>query len=161
MSKSVFLSLGGNHENTKDLLDLVERKLSKFSLIKIQVSPYYITPPWGFETENDFINCVMRLEVRFSALKFLGLIHSLEKELGRVRIGGGYTSRPIDIDIIYFGDRVIENEELTIPHPRMYNRKFVLVPLNDIASFWIDPKLKINVNKLLEKCKDSSEIVKY
>ncbi|MGB0933704.1 MAG: 2-amino-4-hydroxy-6-hydroxymethyldihydropteridine diphosphokinase [Lishizhenia sp.] len=160
MIHTVFFSLGGNHENSVDLLKIAIREIETISSSKVQCSSFYSTPPWGFEANLDFVNCVCRTQTHLSAFELLDFINGIEKDLGRIRVGGGYTSRPIDIDIIYFGDAIMNEKRLQIPHPRMYDRNFVLVPLNELASFWIDPNKKKSVAQLLKDSDDSSEVTK-
>ena len=161
MAQTVFLSLGGNHQNSIDLLKIAIRQLEKIAVGTIHSSSFYNSPPWGFEANHDFVNCVLQLKTQLQPLEVLTEIHKIELDLGRVRIGEGYTSRPIDIDILYFGDQIIKHSKLEIPHPRMYSRNFVLEPFNEIWSFWIDPQTKKSISKLLKECEDSSPVTKY
>lgn len=161
MSYTVFLGLGGNHDNSKELCEMALRKIARIAKKIVKTSSLYRTPPWGFEADNDFINLVVRIEYNGNPIQLLDEINSIEHELGRVRIGGGYSSRPIDIDILYFGNQHINTDRLQIPHPRMYDRKFVMFPLNEIAPFWVDPIKKINVYHLVNRCTDESNIDIY
>jgi 2-amino-4-hydroxy-6-hydroxymethyldihydropteridine diphosphokinase len=99
----------------------------------LKISPVYQTPAMGFEGD-DFLNCVILVESNYLAEKTLKTILSIEKKLGRTRSEKeGYTSRPIDIDILFYNDELIETKNLIVPHPRLQNRKFVLQPLTDIS----------------------------
>ena len=86
-------------------------------------------------------------------------IIELEEFFGRKRKTGKYTSREMDVDILFFDDLVIENETLQIPHPRLHLRKFVLTPLNEIAPDFIHPVLKKSISQLLKDCSDKSDVV--
>ena len=128
------------------------------SLLKI--SPVYQTLAMGFEGD-DFLNCVVLVESNYSADKTLETILSIEKKLGRIRSEKeGYTSRPIDIDILFYDDEIIDAENLIVPHPRLQNRKFVLQPLVDISPEFQHPKLQVNLAELLEEASDESKLIK-
>ena len=114
----------------------------------------------GFEGD-DFLNCVLLVESIYSSEKTLSTILSIEKELGRIRDKSkGYVSRPIDIDILFYNDELIETENLIVPHPEIQNRKFVLQPLADISLEMIHPKLQKSVSNLLSETNDKSELIK-
>lgn len=114
----------------------------------------------GFDGD-DFLNCVVFVESNYSAEKTLETILSIEKKLGRIRSEKeGYTSRPIDIDILFFDDEIIKTKNLTVPHPRIQNRKFVLQPLVDISSEFQHPKLHKSLMELLKETNDESELIK-
>ncbi len=114
----------------------------------------------GFEGD-DFLNCVLLVESNYSSEKTLTTILSIERELGRVRNESkGYVSRPIDIDILFYNDEIIENKNLLVPHPEIQNRKFVLQPLLDISSEFIHSKLEKSIVELLSETNDKSELIK-
>lgn len=159
MSESVFLGLGGNHDNSEELLTIALRKIGELATKIVATSSFYQTPPWGFEADNDFINCVIEIQYAGNAEELLKAINAIESEMGRIRTGEGYASRPMDIDILYFKNQVISAENLEIPHPRMYHRNFVMYPLNEIAPHWIDPVLNKPIKELFENCEDDSEII--
>ena len=156
----VFLGIGGNtgnkHENFDKVYTLIKNELGDI----IKRSSVYETPPWGFESEENFWNQVLIVETQFSSKKLLKNITEIENWFGRERVSGKYTSREMDIDILYFDELVLNNEKLTIPHPQMANRLFVLVPLAEIAPDFVHPLLKMTSLKLLENCTDSSVIKK-
>nr|WP_106782196.1 2-amino-4-hydroxy-6-hydroxymethyldihydropteridine diphosphokinase [Lysinibacillus timonensis] len=129
----VYLSIGtniGNREqNLKHALNLLNDKTG-LSIIKI--SSIYETAPVGFLNQPSFLNIAVYLQTQFSAQEMLILCQSVENELGRVR-KERWGPRIIDLDILLFNNDNIEVENLTIPHPRMFERAFVLVPLMEIA----------------------------
>jgi len=152
----VILSLGSNQgnrlENIELCLDLIHQEIGTI----IKVSQLYETPSWGFESEA-FYNCALLLHTSNSAQIILELALQIEKKLGRVRSENtGYQSRVIDIDVIAFNDEILDLEHLQIPHPLMQNRKFVLMPLQDLNSGWIHPVLKKTVSELLQSTPDDS-----
>lgn len=120
----------------------------------------YQTPAMGFEGD-DFLNCVIKIHTNFSASKTLKKILSIEKDLGRVRDESkGFVSRPIDIDILFYDDELVESENLVIPHPEIQNRGFVLQPLAAISSDLMHPKLQKSIEELLNEIEDKSVIIK-
>lgn len=121
-----------------------------------QTSPVYKTKSWGFEGA-DFLNSVVSVDTRLDSQTLLTTCLSIEKKLGRARSNKeGYSDRPIDIDILFFGADVINESNLTIPHPHLQNRNFVIHPLNDIASSFEHPILKKNISTLLAESPDKS-----
>ncbi len=156
----VFLGVGGNlgnkSENLKDTFSRIEKNLGKI----IKGSSIYESPPWGFQAKENFWNQVLIIETEFTAEQLLDKIHTIEKELGRKRNSQEYSSRPMDIDILYFDDLFFETEALIIPHPKMHQRLFVLVPLAEIAPDFKHPLFRLNSIQMLENCKDESVIKK-
>ena len=154
-----FLGLGSDTgdrvKNLSDALAHIEKSIGKI----IRNSSVYETEPWGFESEMKFLNQVVEVETVLSPSGLLGRILRIEAELGRLRTGSGYTSRIIDIDILLYGNDIINEGSLIVPHPRFHERKFVLVPLNEIAPDLIHPVYNKKICILLKECKDESEVV--
>lgn len=113
----------------------------------------------GFEGD-DFLNCAILVQSTLSPNKIMDAILSIEKKMGRQRKKGGYTSRPIDIDILLVDAVIKESKKLTIPHPEMQNRKFVLQPLAEIAAQTDHPVFKKKIIKLLAETTDESQLEK-
>jgi 2-amino-4-hydroxy-6-hydroxymethyldihydropteridine diphosphokinase len=152
--KKVYLLLGGNLSNTEQLLSDA-RELLELSAGSIHAtSSIYQSQAWGFESDDLFLNQVVSLFSIHEPLQLLDIILNIEKQLGRVRHGEGYSSRSIDIDILFYNDQIINEPELIIPHPRLHQRNFTLVPLNEIAPNLIHPLLKQTVRQLLENSED-------
>lgn len=156
----VFLGLGGNTGNKKDNFDKVYTFIKNELGEIIKRSFVYETPPWGFQSDENFWNQVLLIETGFSPKEVLKKIAEIENHFGRERGTTGYSSRKMDIDILYFDELVLETENLTIPHPQIANRLFVLVPLAEIAPEFVHPLLKTTSLQLLENCPDKSEIKK-
>jgi 2-amino-4-hydroxy-6-hydroxymethyldihydropteridine diphosphokinase len=158
--EEVLLSLGSNMGDRAAILRKAVVMIGERAGEVTAVSGIYETEPWGFSADTTFYNMAAAVNTRLEPLEFLGVILSIESTLGRVRNpeADSYTSRPIDIDILFFGDRIVDTSGLIIPHPRLHERRFVLVPLNEIAPEKIHPLSGKKVLKLLEECGDLSNV---
>jgi 2-amino-4-hydroxy-6-hydroxymethyldihydropteridine diphosphokinase len=156
----VFLGIGGNIGNKHDNFDKVYTFIQNELGTITKSSSVYETPPWGFQAEVNFWNQVLVVETEFSATEVLLKINKIESKFGRKRDGGQYKSREMDIDILYFDDLVLDTADLTIPHPQIANRLFVLVPLTEIAPDFVHPVLQLSNLAMLNVCEDKSEIEK-
>jgi 2-amino-4-hydroxy-6-hydroxymethyldihydropteridine diphosphokinase len=160
-TKTVYLSIGSNLgaklPNLQQAIVLLGKELGPV----IAISKVYECPALGFEGD-DFLNISITLKTALSSTHVLERILHIEERMGRRRTydGTGYTSRNIDIDIIYFDTEVIQTENLTLPHPKMTERRFVLRPLADIAPQVYHPILKKDTRNLLQECQDKSELRK-
>jgi len=156
--KKVFLGIGSNlgnrSENLKEALVKIGEHIGKIKC----ASSVYETEPWGFSSENKFLNMVVKVETSLTASDLLKRVLMIESLLGRLRDGSGYKSRTIDIDILLYGNQVLKENELIIPHPRLHERKFVLVPLCEIAPNKVHPLLKKTIRVLLKECTDKSKV---
>jgi 2-amino-4-hydroxy-6-hydroxymethyldihydropteridine diphosphokinase len=150
----VYVSAGSNLGDRKLNLDLALDALGKASQV-IQVSSFYETEPTGYLEQPWFLNIAIELESRLTAPAFLDLCHFIESSCGRIRSFRD-APRTLDLDILLFGRDIIRGEKLTIPHPRLQDRKFVLEPLAQIASGVIHPVLNKPIRLLLSECTDSS-----
>ena len=130
-----YLSLGSNLGDRHEYLRQAVTLLSERAGEVVKVSGNYETKPDGFVSENDFVNIAICLETELQALELLDLCEEIEKTIGRERksVNLNYSDRVIDIDILYFNNMQLATERLTLPHPRMHKRQFVLEPLADIA----------------------------
>lgn len=156
----VFLGIGGNignkHNNFEKVVKIIETELGEIT----KKSSVYETPPWGFDTKDNFWNQVIIIKTELSPFQLLEKIHRIEKQFGRKRKSIDYSSREMDIDILYYDDFYFETKNLIIPHPKMQLRKFVLIPLNEIAHDFKHPLLRFTSFQMLENCKDASIIFK-
>lgn len=155
----VILSIGSNQgnrlENLTQCIELIHREIGTV----IKVSKIYETPAWGFESDA-FYNCALVLHTFSSASKMLKQVLKIEKKLGRIRNEKkGYQSRIIDVDLIAFDNDIIKTEKLQIPHPLMQERKFVLLPIQDLNLDWEHPIFKKSISSLLQACPDDSNCV--
>jgi len=159
--KKVFLGLGANlgnrEENLKNAVVLIREHIGPVK----HSSSIYETEPWGFQSKNYFLNMVVEVETSLRPSGLLGRILMIESLMGRVREGREYKSRTLDIDILLYGSRVITTRVLQIPHPLMNERKFVLVPLTEIAGEFLHPVLKKSIQELLDECPDNCRVKKF
>lgn len=118
----------------------------------LALSDLYETEPWGFASENTFLNAALILETSYSPVELLGATQQIEREMGRMEKSNGvYHDRIIDIDLLMYDDRVVQTPELTLPHPLMQERKFVMEPLAEIASAVVHPVLGETIGTIYNK----------
>ena len=159
--KNVFLGIGTNLGSRESNLEQAVAEIEKYIGPVLSTSSIYETEPWGFKAKDEFLNRVIKVETELTPSGLLGKILLIESLLGRVRNEERYSSRLIDIDILLYEDKIIEEESLKIPHPLLQHRRFVLVPLCELASEMIHPVLKRSFAELLEICGDRSIVKKY
>ncbi|HLN53690.1 MAG TPA: 2-amino-4-hydroxy-6-hydroxymethyldihydropteridine diphosphokinase [Lentimicrobium sp.] len=155
-----FLILGSNLGDRRTNINLA---ISEITLKVGKITAYssvYETEAWGTNDPLPFLNQVISVETGLSPDDLLQKLLNIEQLLGRKRTGVLNQPRIIDIDILLFGDQIVKTESLTIPHERMHLRKFVLVPLAEIAPSEIHPLFKKSFTELLTECNDSSWVRK-
>jgi 2-amino-4-hydroxy-6-hydroxymethyldihydropteridine diphosphokinase len=158
----VFLSLGSNQGNRiKILNEAIDEIASKVGKIHL-VSSCFETEPWGYMSKNNFINQVISLYTTMTPDLLLNTLHEIERKFGRHRPSATitYSDRPIDIDILFYNQQVIELPALTIPHGQFHIRRFVLEPMNEIAPDFVHPVYKKTINQLLNVCIDQTMVYK-
>ncbi|TXD47673.1 2-amino-4-hydroxy-6-hydroxymethyldihydropteridine diphosphokinase [Polaribacter sp. IC073] len=160
IQRITYLSLGTNQgnklENLQNAVHLIDDKIGAVQ----KISSIYKTAAWGFEGD-DFYNICIKVATNLSTETLLETALSIEKELGRERTAQeGYQNRKIDIDILLFDDEIIFSKTLIVPHPKMLERKFVMVPLVEIASGVLHPIEKKQLSVCLQNCNDTTEIIK-
>ena len=154
MSSGIFLGLGSNIGDRDSYL---KEAIKLLGLPIVAISSVYETEPVDYLNQSWFLNQVLQCETSFHPLKLLAECQKVEKELGRTReISKG--PRTIDIDLLFYNDEVISTPELTIPHPAIPQRRFVLVPLAEIAPDFVHPELNLTIRELLQRCPDKSEV---
>jgi 2-amino-4-hydroxy-6-hydroxymethyldihydropteridine diphosphokinase len=149
----VFLLLGANLGEREATLKQAVQLLSERIAPVTAESQLYETAPWGVIDQPAFLNQVIQIETELSPKKVLEQTLSIEKQLGRER-RLRWGARVIDIDILYYADLISEDSDLHLPHPRLHERRFTLVPLAEIAPDFIHPVLKKTNQELLERCTD-------
>jgi len=150
-------NLGDRKNNLNEALALIEEHIGSI----VKSSAIYETEPWGFQSRDYFLNMVMEVETKLRPSGLLGRILMVEANMGRLRDEKGYSSRIIDIDILFYGNMKFEKKTLVIPHPRLHERRFVLVPLCDLVPDLVHPVLGKTVKTLLKECTDKNRVKKY
>jgi 2-amino-4-hydroxy-6-hydroxymethyldihydropteridine diphosphokinase len=158
-SDNIYIGIGSNLGNRMENLRSSIAHLQNSLIDVMQISSVYETEPRDFCDQDDFFNLVARISTSMKPVQLLNTINRIEHALGRKRqISSG--PRTIDIDILLYEDQIISGKRLTIPHPRMHLRSFVLVPLAEIAPQTIHPILRQNIDSLLAVCKDTGKVNK-
>lgn len=158
--RTTYLSLGTNLGNKLENLQLAIDEINSFIGHVRKISSVYKTKSWGFEGD-DFYNICVEISSSLSPEKMIGMVLDIENKLGRSRMSEkGYKNRIIDIDILLFDEEIIFYNDLKVPHPEMLKRKFVLVPLTEIAPNLIHPITKKTILICLQNCEDNQSIEK-
>ena len=160
IQRITYLSLGTNQgnklENLQNAINLIADKAGAIQ----KISSVYKTASWGFES-NDFYNICIKVTTYHAPERLMSILLKIENELGRRREDlSGYTDRNIDIDILLFDDEIIFSRKLIVPHSKMLERKFVLIPLAEIADTIMHPIEKKTLSICLKNCNDTSEVFK-
>jgi len=150
----IYLLTGSNLGDKLNFLNSASDILDSYFQQKATKSRIYQSDAWGFETDSFFLNQVLKYNTNFSPIEVLDKIQCIENQLGRVRNENSYESRTIDIDILLYGNEIIDTNTLMIPHPRLHLRKFTLLPLNELTSNLIHPVLHQSIRQILQECKD-------
>ncbi|MCO6471467.1 MAG: 2-amino-4-hydroxy-6-hydroxymethyldihydropteridine diphosphokinase [Saprospiraceae bacterium] len=154
----IVLSLGSNIEPREEHLKKAIAEIADWSESALKVSNMYSTEPVGFRSEKDFLNLAVLFETSCSPAELLAKIHAVESKMGRIRTPGRVEDRIIDMDILFYDDLILNTDELSIPHPRLHERSFVLTPLLDIVPDLVHPILHKTIWELYDECKDLSEV---
>ena len=167
--KEVFLLIGSNRGDRRDYISKAAALISSEAGMILKKSTLYETEPWGFEDPTPFLNQVVEIETKLDPEALMEQLLTIETRLGRIRPfsscggndqGTGYAGRTIDLDILFYGPRLIFTESLMIPHPRLHERRFTLIPLEEIVPGFIHPVFKKTISLLLQGCTDQSKVDK-
>ena len=151
--RKIYLSIGSNKGNRYSFIKEALRLIRKDIGNVILMSKIYETKSWGFQSD-DFLNICIMIKSELLPSELLNKLKNIEDRIGRIRNSTKILAREIDIDILFYSDKIVDYGDLIIPHPRLHLRNFVLYPLNDIASDFIHPILLKPINELLEECED-------
>ena len=158
---TVFLSLGSNLGKRLENLRRAIDKIGGSDQIKvIKASPVYETEPVGVKSQEWFLNLALEVQTSLEPSALLERLLSIEDQMGRKR-EERWGPRSVDLDILLYDNRIVDSDRLTIPHPRMHERRFVLLPLAQIAPRFSHPRLKKSVEELLASCEDRSAVRLY
>ncbi|MEL6719499.1 MAG: 2-amino-4-hydroxy-6-hydroxymethyldihydropteridine diphosphokinase [Bacteroidota bacterium] len=153
----VYLSIGGNLGDREQNLELARRSIEEEIGKIILASSIYETAAWGITDQPDFLNQVLEVETALLPFEILDKIQQIEQKMGRVKIQR-WGTRVIDVDILFYGNEIIQSQRLTIPHPGIPDRNFVLVPMREIAADLWHPVLEKTIESLSLACPDLLEV---
>lgn len=162
----VALLLGGNQGNVKRTLQTAQQLINSRVGAVLRCSHRYESEAWGFRSVDRFENQALEISTDLTPYEVLDVCQAIERELGRNRAaeaiekassGAPYGSRPIDIDVIFYDDLILSDERLTLPHPRLAEREFALVPLNEIMRQRRHPLTGLTVGEMLERLRNEEK----
>lgn len=155
----IYLLLGSNLGNRFKVLAQAVSMIRGSSGVVVAESGIYESEPWGFDNQPNFLNKVIQVDTNLNPTKLLEELQKIELEMGRVR-EVKWRERLIDIDILYYNNEIINEPNLSIPHPEIPNRRFTLVPLCELATDQIHPILRQTQGQLLQRCQDELKVEK-
>ncbi len=154
---TALLHLGSNEGNRQEMIKkaiaLIEKNIGNV----VNKSMLYETEAWGKKDQPDFINQAIEVKTKLDALQTLNKCIELQSQLGGVK-KEKWGPRSIDIDLLFLNDKVIKNDKITLPHPEIQNRNFVLIPLMEIAGEFVHPVLNKTIEELFDECTDECEV---
>jgi 2-amino-4-hydroxy-6-hydroxymethyldihydropteridine pyrophosphokinase len=158
--EKVYVLFGSNMGDKMDILAHAQQEIEVSCGKIIQRSSLYESQPWGFTAQEWFLNQLLIVETMLSSDDFMKSLLNIENDLGRVRDPSisGYSSRTIDLDILYFGEQVLSTPLVIAPHPRLHLRRFVLLPLCELVPDFIHPTLNLSQKQLLDSCPDKLKV---
>jgi len=156
----VYLSVGSNKEDRlSNIKELIEQIKKTESLKIISVSSLYETEPVGFKKQKKFYNMCMKAETNLNPYELLSLLKNMEKNQGR-KNSAKWGPRIIDADILYFDNLILKDKKLEIPHPEIHNRKFVLIPLEEVEPDFIDPRSQKKIKCMIKDTENNTSVKK-
>lgn len=161
MSKA-YVGLGSNIGDRIGYIQQAVKMLGEFDGVEIiKTSSFYETEPYGFKEQNWFVNAVLELEVQITPVELLRICQNVEQQLGRERTSNKYGPRVIDLDILIYDDKVMDDELLKIPHPGTYDRAYCIVPMLEIARDLEHPILKKTMSEVHMELQNIDEVYLY
>ncbi len=161
MTEKIVLGFGSNKGGRlKNLRNAVKQVALDRNFDMLALSSVYETEPWGYENQGNFLNCAAVFLCRLTPAELLKFLKRTEAKLGRIN-RGKWQAREIDVDVLYYSNYIIEKKGLTIPHPQINKRNFVLTPLVELIPGFIDPVFKKSIKRLAELSTDKCRAAKY
>jgi len=148
--------MGEREEYLKNASELLATEIGVIQ----KESKIYESVPWGVENQSNYLNQVLEIRSELSAEEVLERVLQIEDKIGRIR-NEKWGERIIDIDVLLFNDSIVEKDGICIPHIHLHNRRFVLIPLNEVAPSFIHPKYNKTIEELLSECKDIESVEEY
>ena len=159
--QTVYLGLGSNKGERISYIEKAIEEISGLPETKMFVrSGIYETEPWGNIEQEDYLNSVIGIQTELNAEDLLKELKSIEKFIGR-KENKKWSEREIDIDLLFYGNEIIDKDHMKVPHGQIENRRFVLVPMNEIAPGFMHPVFKKNISQMLEDTTDKLKVYKY
>ena len=158
---TAYIGLGSNLGDREAYLsEAIMRLADPPSLTILRASSIYVTAPWGYAEQPDFLNCVLEIETRLPPVSLLRRAKEVEQEIGRRPVSQRYGPRLIDVDILLYGDMTVQLDapDLQIPHPRIEQRAFVLIPLAELNNHLVHPTLHITIADLVHAVEDQEGV---
>lgn len=153
-----FLCVGGNMGDRLANIQEAKRQLIGMGCKMEAESGIYQTKAWGIEEAPDYYNQMLKIVTEKNGTELMTTLLDIERSMGRIRTDDRNASRTMDMDILFFNNEIIKSELLEVPHPRLHLRRFVLEPLNEIASELIHPVMNKTIHELLKECTDTSAV---
>lgn len=157
-----YLCLGGNIGDRESAIEHSLLKINQQVGEIISKSKIYETEAWGVENQQAYLNQCIEVKTNLNAFELINTLLLIEKDLGRLRNSNlTYEPRTIDLDILFYNKEIINTHQLTVPHPRLHLRRFVLIPLSEIAPNYLHPLFNKTIFNLLNECQDTSEVQQF
>lgn len=158
---TAYLGLGSNKGERISFIETAITEIAGIEKTKlIRTSSVYETEPWGIKGQGDYLNSAAEIRTDLSAEELLRALKGIESRIGRT-VTAKWSEREIDIDLLFYGNDVLNNKTIHVPHAEIENRKFVLIPMNELAPDLIHPVLNRSISELLLETSDDLKVMKY
>lgn len=156
-----YLGFGSNKGERISFIETALKEIGKIEkTLIVRSSSVYETEPWGIKDQGDYLNSVAEISTELSAVELLKALKEIENRIGRTETSK-WSEREIDIDLLFYGNEIHNNENIHVPHDEIENRKFVLIPMNEIAPDLIHPVLNKSISELLSETSDDLHVRNY